>query len=366
MKRLLLFSFLAIAPLASAQNAFFNEFHYDNAGTDVGEFIEVAILTSEDATDYTITLYNGSNNATYGTVRNIGSECSTLGTQSGGYTLYLCSYPENGIQNGAPDGIALGNAGSLVEFLSYEGVMTATNGIASGITSTDIGVAELGSDPAGGSIGLEGSPGALVWTLSGDDSPGFLNGGQTALPVELVSFDAIASGSGVTLQWRTASETNNAGFDVQQQQGGAWTTLGFVKGHGTTLEAQQYSYPVASLAAGTFRFRLRQVDFDGAFEFSPEVELTIESAGVYRVSAAQPNPFRDAAYFTLSVQRGQQVTAELYNLLGQRVATLFEGALGSNESRTVSIDGKGLPAGVYLYRVQGETFATSRQVTLMR
>lgn len=187
-----------------------------------------------------------------------------------------------------------------------------------------------------------------------------------ALPVELVSFTALQDHGTVLLSWETASETNNAGFEVQMQVDGRYQPLGFVDGYGTTTEAQSYQYRLEGLTPGTHRFRLKQIDFDGTFEFSPEVEVTVALIGDYTLSEAFPNPFNPVTQFTLTVSRTQHVVVSAYNLLGQQVATLFEGTLDANAPQTIRFEAADLPSGLYLYRAQGETFSATRQVTLLK
>ncbi len=360
MKRLLLsLCLVAATGTASAQDAFLNEFHYDNDGADVGEFIEVALLSSLSPADYGIVLYNGNGGAPYNSTPLSGCPDGEI---NNGYTLYVCDIA--GIQNGSPDGIALANTttNTLIQFISYEGSFTAVGGIADGEASLDIGVSEPGNTPVGLSLSFDGTQ----WDQPATATPGIRNAGQTQLPVELVAFEAVASGDAARLTWATASETNNTGFDVQQRSGTTWTTLGFVAGKGTTLEAQRYTFETNRLAPGTYTFRLRQVDFDGAFDFSPEVELTVGVDGQVALSAASPNPFTSSTSFSVSVARSQRVTVELYNLLGQRVATLLDEQVAAGAPRMLTLDAGTLPAGLYVYRVQGETFAASRQVTLLR
>ncbi len=190
--------------------------------------------------------------------------------------------------------------------------------------------------------------------------------GGGAVPVELVAFYAQVNGEDVTLSWKTSSETNNAGFEVQMMQGEDWNVLGFVEGNGTTTETQTYSYAASGMDMGTHTFRLKQIDFDGAFEYSLEVEATIEVVGTHQLSNAYPNPFNPTSQFTLAVARDQRVTAELYNVLGQRVATLFNGTIEANSTRMVQIDGSALASGAYIVRVTGETFADALRVTLTK
>ncbi|MCO7221251.1 ExeM/NucH family extracellular endonuclease [Klenkia sp. PcliD-1-E] len=126
---------------AAPTDARITEIHYDNAGADTGEAIEVTAPSPADLTGLSLVLYNGSNGASYGT---LAVPASSTG---------IAVVPAPGLQNGAPDGVALVANGTVVEFLSYEGVLTATNGPANGLTSTDIGVAEDGA-PEGQSLQL--------------------------------------------------------------------------------------------------------------------------------------------------------------------------------------------------------------------
>jgi len=163
------------------ENAWINELHYDNFGTDVGEFIEVVIENpgSYLLSDFQVTLYNGSGGASYNslTVDNF-----TVGGTSGNYVFYYWDLPVNGLQNGAPDGLALSYQGSVIlgQFLSYEGSFTATDGPASGLTSTDIGVFE----PSGvdSSLQLSGTGtqySDFVWSDPAPNTKGAINNGQT-------------------------------------------------------------------------------------------------------------------------------------------------------------------------------------------
>ncbi len=185
-------------------------------------------------------------------------------------------------------------------------------------------------------------------------------------PVEFVSFTSVVSGSDVSLNWETASETNNAGFEVQVKAGESWNALGFVEGHGTTTEVQTYGFNAGDMGVGTHSFRLKQIDFDGAFEYSAELEVAVETPGSHVLSAAYPNPFNPQSNFTLAVAQDQNVTAELFNTLGQRVAVLFDGTVEADQTQTLTIDGAGLASGMYVVRVNGERFNDALTVTLLK
>jgi hypothetical protein len=203
--------------------------------------------------------------------------------------------------------------------------------------------------------------------------------GEVLLPVELVAFDAVRDGAAVVLTWQTASETNNAGFDIetrrrgpQERQGAsheeeaAWERLAFVEGHGTTAETQSYSYRIVARDPGTHRFRLKQVDYDGTFAYSPEVEVTVELAETYVLSSAYPNPFNPQTTFTLAVQQAQEVEVAVFNLMGQRVALLHRGTLDAQQTHRFTFEAGHLSSGVYVIRAVGKRFAAQRQVVLVK
>ena len=155
---------------------FINELHYDNASSDVGEFVEIAGPAGTDLTGVSIELYNGNGGGVYKTVALSG----TIPEQAGGFGT-VAEYI-SGIQNGAPDGVALSYNGELIDFISYEGELTATGGSASGVTATDIGVAETGSTLSTESVQLTGTGSEVChfsWSGPATSSPGEINAGQT-------------------------------------------------------------------------------------------------------------------------------------------------------------------------------------------
>ncbi|UZR98581.1 T9SS type A sorting domain-containing protein [Chondrinema litorale] len=174
---------LSLSVLWSFSNAqtpvFINEIHYDNASTDAGEAIEIAAPAGTDLTGWSIVLYNGSNGSEYDTETLSG----TITDQANGYGFLSISYPVNGIQNGGPDGIALVDASSnVIQFLSYEGSFTAVGGVADGLTSTDIGVAESSSTEIGFSLQLSGAGSDyedFTWATEAVATFGAVNSSQT-------------------------------------------------------------------------------------------------------------------------------------------------------------------------------------------
>lgn len=157
--------------------AWINEFHYDNSSSDVNEFVEIAGSEGTDLTGWQVIAYNGSNGESYKTVTLTG----VLSNQSNGFGFYDVAF--TGMQNGGPDGLALVNsAGDVVQFLSYEGTMTAANGPAAGLTSIDIGVSETTSTPVGYSLQLTGTGSQysdFVWSSPQTNTAGFANTNQS-------------------------------------------------------------------------------------------------------------------------------------------------------------------------------------------
>ncbi len=158
---------------------FINEIHYDNVGLDSGEAIEIAGVAGNDLNDWTLVMYNGFDGSVYDTVALSG----VLPNQSDNFGTLAFSFPADGIQNatsGNPDGVALVDpSGNVVQFLSYEGSFTATDGPASGMASTDIGVAEDNATTAvGESLQLTGAGATFTWAAAGAETFGTPNTGQ--------------------------------------------------------------------------------------------------------------------------------------------------------------------------------------------
>ena len=163
---------------SAVAQVFINEIHYDNTSTDTGEAIEVAGPAGTDLTGWSLVLYNGSTGALYDTTALSG----VIANQQGGFGTVAVSYPTNGIQNGSPDGVALVDGSTVVQFLSYEGAFTAADGPANGLTSTDIGVAESSGTAVGDSLQLVGTGSAygdFTWAVPQPGTFGAVNTGQT-------------------------------------------------------------------------------------------------------------------------------------------------------------------------------------------
>ncbi|TFI58549.1 hypothetical protein E2493_08985 [Sphingomonas parva] len=201
--------------------AFINEIHYDNAGTDAGEAIEIAAPSGTNLAGWSIVLYSVSTGATTGTVYNTRALSGIVPDQDDGYGTISFSYPSNGIQNGAQDGLALVNpAGEVVQFLSYEGSFVASNGPAAGLTSTDIGVFEDGGSAIGFSLQLQGAgavAGDFHWANGQPNTFGAVNTGQNFIganatgQISVADASVIEGDSGVSIMTFTVSRAGGLG-----------------------------------------------------------------------------------------------------------------------------------------------------------
>jgi len=190
------------------------------------------------------------------------------------------------------------------------------------------------------------------------------------LPVEMAGFDAVQNGSSVELRWQTASETNNAGFRVQRSTESGWSTLGFVESKaagGTTAEAQSYRYTVKQeLSPGTHRFRLKQEDLDGSTSLSDVVTLDVTMDETMSLSTPAPNPTAGQTTLSFGVKESTEITVGLYNVLGQRVKTLYQGTPQAEQMREVTFDVGSLPSGMYFVRMQADGQTQTQRLTVVQ
>ena len=191
---------------------------------------------------------------------------------------------------------------------------------------------------------------------------------EFTLPVELTTFTATTSGEAVMLQWQTASETNNAGFEVERATAdGAFERIGFEPGEGTTAEAQTYRFTDAAVPyeAGALAYRLKQVDTDGAFEYSPTVEIDRSLPERMTLLGNYPNPFRSQTALRYELPTASDIRIAVYNTLGQRVATLAEGQKAAGR-HVVTFAPRGLPSGTYFVQLRASGQVHTQQVTVIR
>ncbi len=190
------------------------------------------------------------------------------------------------------------------------------------------------------------------------------------IPVELTSFAAVTDNRNVTLNWSTATELNNSGFQIERSSGSEFQSVGFIAGHGTTTEIQNYSFVDQNVVAGKYSYRLKQIDFNGAFEYSDVVEVEVLGVKEFTLGQNYPNPFNPSTTINFSLAVDSKVSLRIFDVLGQEVATLVNGQLAAGSQR-VSFDASSLNSGVYFYRIDadgidGQKFSSTRKMILTK
>ena len=203
---------------------------------------------------------------------------------------------------------------------------------------------------------------------------GVTNPGDVDLPVELTSFIATSSNSTATLAWKTATEVNNYGFEVQrgmvstsQSSEASWGKIGFVQGSGTSNVQHNYSYTDNVGSAGSYSYRLKQIDHNGAFVYSQEVEVAVGVApSVFALAQNYPNPFNPTTSIQFTVPSDGRATLKIYNTLGQEVATLFNGEASAGTFHQVQFNASNLASGVYFSRLEFDGKTQMKKLLLLK
>lgn len=191
------------------------------------------------------------------------------------------------------------------------------------------------------------------------------------IPVELTSFKSSINGNAVTLFWETATEVNNSGFMIQRKlKGDDYTEIGFVPGFGTTAEPKKYSFADNNLNSGSYSYRLKQIDFDGTFSYSDEIEVEIVAPIAFGLDQNYPNPFNPTTKISFSLPSDSKITLKVFDILGQEVITLINGNLASGV-HTYDFNAKNLNSGVYFYKLEaagqnGVSFTDVKKMILIK
>ena len=258
------------------------------------------------------------------------------------------------------------------------GATAADNGLnIANITAGTASATLYGSGPSlgiynnsanGGDVAVKdnGDGTFVVFIVSPGNGFGAYQTTTAPLPVELASFTADILGSRVELKWNTSTENNNYGFEVQKNGGNYWTTLGFVVGAGTSNAPQSYSYTdIATTSKAVYR--LKQIDSDGKFCYSKEVEAVITNAP-FAAALCQnyPNPFNPVTTIDYSIPATGFTSLKIYNTLGIEVATLVNGIITSGSVHEAVFDAGRLPSGLYYYTLRSGNFAETKKMMFVK
>jgi len=187
------------------------------------------------------------------------------------------------------------------------------------------------------------------------------------VPVELTSFAVSVNNIGnVVINWSTATETNNHMFEIERRaETGEYFTIGFINGAGTTTEPQNYTFTDKTVETGKYFYRLKQLDFDGRYEYSDEVEVDVIGPLTFDLAQNYPNPFNPTTNIKYSVSETGNVKLSVYNTVGEEVAVLVDGFSESGFFE-VSFNASGLPSGVYLYKLQSANSVQTKKMMLLK
>lgn len=402
------FSLLLFIPLIfktglfAQPNVWLNEIHYDNGGLDVDEMLEIVLENAGtyNLGDFEIFLYNF-----VGSVyNNLPLFAFTASTPVNNFTLFTYTFPMESIQNG-PAGIAISYQGGLIpgQFLSYEGVLFGTSGPAGGYLSTDIGAQETGSEPPGFSLQLLGSGtqySDFTWLpFPVPATPGLPNsdgaGGDQTLPIELTSFTVSAGDGYVTLNWTTASESDNLGYAILRgltnegtyEELDSYVNNNTLKGAGNSSSSRNYKYVDNSVMNGiTYWYKLVDVDINGirtehgpthATPRADDIQIDPVDGNIpliFDLFQNFPNPFNPSTTISFDIPELKDgfmnARVIIYDMLGQKIKTLLKSTVeaghfelewdGTNELNQL------VPSGVYIYQFQSDLFYASKKMVLMR
>jgi hypothetical protein len=186
------------------------------------------------------------------------------------------------------------------------------------------------------------------------------------VPVELTSFTVSANNGTVSLNWETATETNNKGFEIERKSANSeYQKVGYVAGFGTTVEPRSYTYSDNNLKSGDYTYRLKQVDLAGAYQYSNEVEVNVNVPAAFSLDQNYPNPFNPTTMIQYSIPADQQVRLNIYNLLGEKVMTLIDGFRKAGQHE-VNFNASNLASGVYFYKLEAGTQSSIKKMILMK
>lgn len=197
---------------------------------------------------------------------------------------------------------------------------------------------------------------AKEWTLEG-----------SIVPVEFVTFNASTAENGIQLNWQTATELNNHGFEIEKSSDGiSFFNIGFVKGAGTTAETKEYKFIDNKFEnEGVFYYRLKQVDFDGQFNYSDVISVLFSMPKSFSLGQNYPNPFNPTTTIEYSVAKESFISLKVYNILGKEVASLVN-EVKPTGNFNVEFNASELSSGMYFVEMNAGNFKANKKILLVK
>ena len=212
-------------------------------------------------------------------------------------------------------------------------------------------------DETANTVSLTGINDFSTWTLGDVNSP---------LPVELTSLTATAQNEIVTLNWQTATEKNNSGWDIERiaPDSKTWNKIGFVKGSSNSSELQKYSFQNKINQSGKYQYRIKQLDFDGTFEYSKTVEVEILTPAKFSLQN-YPNPFNPSTVINFEIPKAAKVNLVVYNMLGQKITTLVNQFLEAGAYQQ-TFNAEAFSSGIYIYQLSAGNVVLTKKMMLTK
>lgn len=204
---------------------------------------------------------------------------------------------------------------------------------------------------------------------------------QSVIPVELIAFTAAVYNSQIKLNWTTATEINNFGFEIEKNDtyedgSHGWEKVGFVEGNGNSTSIKEYSFtdnlalnlsqPKEPLDNHTLLYRLKQIDYNGSFSYSYEIKVELGNMPAeFTLYQNYPNPFNPSTTINFALPVDGKVLLEVYNTIGEKVATLIDKEMNPGY-HTIEFNADNLSSGVFIYRISAGNFIKSQKMLLLR
>ncbi len=413
---------LFISSISFPQNIWINEISYDCADSisgapDGDEFVEIVAPVGTDMGNYALIFFKGTDPDVYeiyGYIELSGIISAVNSNNGYGFYIFttdlshrLAKYTpipngvqtmpatdnvgSSGIDNGPYAGVILvdKNTSQTIHAVLYE--FDAQTELPTEVSSDPDGVLKIegpflleknasvipynladfeNSAPKRGLI-MIGHGTSGMWTMTTGigasvNTPGNVNYSQGPLPVELSAFYASVTNEGIRLNWRTETEVNNYGFFIERKtENSDWNQISFVQGNGNSNSPKEYSYTDNSLTSGLYYYRLKQSDNDGEFNYSNTLKVNYNKNLEYSLNQNYPNPFNPSTRISFVLPKSGLVKLTVYNLLGQEIMTLVNDYKEAGEYN-FNFDGKNLSSGIYVYKLETDSYSQTRKMTLIK
>jgi len=190
------------------------------------------------------------------------------------------------------------------------------------------------------------------------------------IPVELISFTVSTNNNNVELNWSTASEVNNRGFNIERKKvNEVFKSIAFIDGNGTTAETQVYSYEDKNLSDGIYYYRLKQIDLNGEFEYSDDIMVSVSNPISFDLAQNYPNPFNPSTKISFIIAETEFTSLKVYDVLGNEVAILIneEKPAGQYDVEfSAIVGGNDLTSGFYIYQLKSGNFSETKKMLLLK